>query len=70
LVEPAAATVTVVPGYDDLLQEAETTLDRVDAVLARLADHSYGSCRQCGAAIGEERLTVAPTTEVCALHDA
>ena len=59
-----------VPGYDEVLQEAETTLERVDAALVRLADGSYGTCTQCGAVITEERLRVVPTAEVCALHDA
>ena len=62
--------MTGVPGYDDLLQEAEATLGQVDTALKRLADGSYGTCTQCGAPIGEARLSVLPTAEHCAAHEA
>ena len=58
------------PGYEDVLQEAESTLDRVDAALSRLAEHSYGICTQCGDAISDERLALDPSAEVCASHEA
>jgi DnaK suppressor protein len=58
-----------VPGHDDVLQEAEGMLDAVDAALFRLADGSYGTCARCGASIGEHRLSMVPTTDLCAAHD-
>jgi RNA polymerase-binding transcription factor DksA len=35
------------------------------AALARLADGSYGSCRNCGGAIPYERLIAIPETPYC-----
>jgi len=56
--------------YEQVLGDAETALDRVDAALGRLADGSYGVCVTCGGPIPDERLTAAPTTETCGQHTA
>ena len=40
-------------------------IKEIDDALARLADHSYGVCEECGLDIGEERLEALPFTRVC-----
>jgi RNA polymerase-binding transcription factor DksA len=40
-------------------------LGEVEAALSRLADGSYGTCSDCGAAIGWPRLNAQPTAERC-----
>jgi DnaK suppressor protein len=40
-------------------------LTEVEAALARIADGSYGTCSDCGEAIGWPRLNVQPTAERC-----
>jgi len=40
-------------------------IKEIDDALARLADHSYGVCEECGLDIGEERLKALPFTRVC-----
>ena len=40
-------------------------LGEVEAALARIADGSYGTCSDCGAAIGWPRLNAQPTAERC-----
>lgn len=44
---------------------ARETLAHVDAALARLADGTYGSCLDCGAAVPVERLEVMPAARFC-----
>jgi RNA polymerase-binding transcription factor DksA len=56
--------------YEQVLGDAETALDQVDAALGRLADGSYGVCATCGGGIPDERLASAPTTETCGQHTA
>ena len=40
-------------------------LTEVEAALARIADESYGTCSDCGEAIGWPRLNAQPTAERC-----
>jgi RNA polymerase-binding protein DksA len=40
-------------------------LTEVEAALARIADGSYGTCSDCGEAIGWPRLNAQPTAERC-----
>jgi len=54
--------------YEQVLGDAETALDGVDAALARLADGVYGICATCGEPIDEDRLAEAPTVETCDRH--
>jgi RNA polymerase-binding transcription factor DksA len=54
--------------YEQVLGDAETALDQVDAALGRLADGSYGVCATCGERIADERLAAEPTTEACGQH--
>lgn len=40
-------------------------LSEVEAALARIADGSYGTCSDCGEAIGWPRLNAQPTADRC-----
>ena len=48
-----------------LLADAEATIERIDAALARIDDGHYGSCTQCGASIADARLELLPATATC-----
>jgi RNA polymerase-binding protein DksA len=48
-----------------LVESLKTTLDDVDAALARVADGSYGTCAECGKEIGAERLEFRPESILC-----
>jgi DnaK suppressor protein len=48
-----------VDAVDELLDEVESALDRLD-------DGTYGQCTSCGALIDDARLTEDPTTSECA----
>lgn len=48
------------------LSRAADELARVEAALARIADGSYGQCRECGEPIGLARLSANPAAERCA----
>lgn len=48
-----------------VLALAQRRLVEIDEALARLADGSYGSCAQCGADIGDERLAARPSATTC-----
>lgn len=50
--------------YDQLKKE----LDDVEAALSRLDDGSYGTCQECGNAIGEARLEAMPAARYCIDH--
>ncbi len=54
--------------YEQVLGEAETMLDEVDAALGRLVDGSYGMCATCDERIDDERLAEIPTTGSCDRH--
>ncbi len=54
--------------YEALLADAGRVLDAVDAALARLADHTYGTCEACGAPIDDVRLADDPTARTCERH--
>ena len=54
--------------YEQVLGQAETMLDEVDAALGRLVDGSYGTCIICGEQIDDERLAESPTTGTCDHH--
>jgi DnaK suppressor protein len=48
-----------------LLGEARMQLAELERAEARLVDGSYGSCQECGSAIGRERLAARPTARTC-----
>ncbi len=48
-----------------LLAGARAALRDVRQALDRMADGSYGSCRQCGAKLAVERLEVLPQVSLC-----
>jgi RNA polymerase-binding transcription factor DksA len=37
----------------------------LDQAISRLAEGSYGMCRNCGCTIGKERLEALPMAELC-----
>jgi RNA polymerase-binding protein DksA len=60
------ATVTFDRELDYSLEEnEERLLEAIDAALGRIDDGTYGICRTCGQAIGEERLEALPWTTQC-----
>lgn len=51
---------------DEGLQEgAQQTLAQIDRALAKIDDGTYGTCEQCGRAIGEDRLRARPSAVLC-----
>jgi DnaK suppressor protein len=54
--------------YQRGLNEAEGTLDEVDAALGRLSDGTYGRCERCGEPIDDARLAGDATTRDCGRH--
>lgn len=60
------ASITYDRELDEGLEDAaHQALAQVDRALARLADGTYGTCEQCGKAIGEERLLARPSATLC-----
>lgn len=55
----------MVKKLEALNQIAANRLKSVDAALARLKNHRYGVCLQCGAKIPEERLRAIPYAVLC-----
>jgi DnaK suppressor protein len=48
-----------------LVNQLAETLDEVERALAKLDEGTYGSCENCGKAIGEARLEAMPATRFC-----
>jgi DnaK suppressor protein len=48
-----------------LLARERSALTEIEAALERAALGEYGSCEQCGAPIGADRLVALPTTTTC-----
>jgi DnaK suppressor protein len=48
-----------------LLATASQELAALDAAAARIADGTYGTCRECGGPIAPERLEALPATTTC-----
>jgi len=48
-----------------LLEHAQVLLADISLAMARVNDHSYGSCTGCGKQIAEERLEARPTATRC-----
>ena len=64
--DPEGATLAFEQSQSSaLLTQARQRLRWVDAALARIDEHTYGSCQTCGAAIGFARLTARPYTQQC-----
>jgi RNA polymerase-binding transcription factor len=60
------ATVTLDREVDYSLEEnAAHVLREIDDALQRLDDGTFGTCRRCGKAIGEERLDAMPYVTLC-----
>ena len=50
---------------DQLLEGTRRELTRIEEVLARVANGTYGRCERCGKSIGEARLEVLPDATHC-----
>lgn len=48
-----------------LIDHEASRLVEIDAALAALADGTWGVCRSCGRAIGDERLEARPAAATC-----
>jgi RNA polymerase-binding transcription factor len=48
-----------------LVRQAEGHLAEIDAAVKRLDAGTYGTCEDCGAPIGAERLVARPTARAC-----
>lgn len=48
-----------------LLDRTLEQIAEIDAALRRLDDGTYGTCVQCGAPVGEERLAARPAAATC-----
>jgi len=54
------------PGSDSLPDSsAQRELSEIDAALARIASGTYGTCEECGGAIGRDRLRALPEVRRC-----
>jgi len=51
---------------EDLGAAGAREIRMIEAALDRIANGSYGTCANCGEAIGEERLDAVPATPLCA----
>jgi RNA polymerase-binding transcription factor DksA len=49
----------------NLMQNDETTLDKIEAALERIEDGVYGSCVECGGRIPKTRLNAIPYAPCC-----
>lgn len=45
--------------------EGRGELRMIEAALARIANNTYGTCTQCGAQVGDERLKALPYAALC-----
>lgn len=48
-----------------LARQARHHLGEIDAAVARVAAGTYGTCEECGAPIGDERLAARPAARTC-----
>jgi DnaK suppressor protein len=46
----------------------EGELEDIDHALRRIEDGSYGTCEECGKAIGDDRLEAKPWARFCIVH--
>ncbi|QKS71180.1 TraR/DksA C4-type zinc finger protein [Paenalkalicoccus suaedae] len=49
-------------------EQSRDQLYEIDQALAAIEDGSYGTCKECGKDIPEERLEIVPTTLYCVDH--
>jgi DnaK suppressor protein len=49
----------------NLMQNDESTLDKIEAALERIEDGVYGSCVECGGRIPKTRLNAIPYASCC-----
>jgi DnaK suppressor protein len=48
-----------------LVESLKHRLDDIDQALGKVADGSYGTCENCGKAIGKDRMEFRPTSTHC-----
>ena len=48
-----------------LMENDETTLERIEAALERIEDGEYGQCTECGKKVPKARLNAIPYTPHC-----
>ncbi|MBN1909948.1 MAG: TraR/DksA C4-type zinc finger protein [Pirellulales bacterium] len=48
-----------------LMENDESTLDRIEVALERLEDGTYGQCEECGVRIPKARLNAIPYATLC-----
>ena len=64
--DPEGATIAFERSQiEALVRQAEHHLEQIDAAAKRLDAGTYGTCEECGAPIGHERLEASPTAGVC-----
>ncbi len=61
----AASDDMMIKKIEALNQIAANRLKSVDAALARIKNHRYGMCLQCGTKIPEDRLRAIPYAVLC-----
>lgn len=62
---PADADVEGLDAEIAIAQNQESLLEQIDAALARIEQHTYGACQQCGREIDARRLDALPYTAYC-----
>jgi DnaK suppressor protein len=64
--DPEGATIAFERSQiGSLVRQAKQHLSEIDAALARLNTGTYGTCEDCGEAIGEARLEARPVASTC-----
>ncbi len=48
-----------------LMEKEQDELREIDTALERMAEGKYGTCGECGAKIGKERLKALPHAQLC-----
>jgi DnaK suppressor protein len=64
--DPEGATIAFERSQiGSLVRQAQSHLLEIDAALTRLQTGTYGTCEDCGQAIGEGRLEARPVARTC-----
>jgi DnaK suppressor protein len=64
--DPEGATIAFERSQiGSLARQAQSHIAEIDAALTRLETGSYGTCEDCGGAIGEGRLKARPVARTC-----
>ena len=64
--DPEGATIAFERSQiGSLVRQAQSHISEIDAALTRLRTGTYGTCEDCGEAIGEGRLEARPVARTC-----